>query len=123
MHVLLLAEITDGVLSMDATAKAVTAAAGLGEIAVLCAGATAAAAAPLETATTHSAARSTTSHRAEMRPPSCTPAAIATRACGPGRARRTHARDSGARRVLPRGQSTASSSSSPGALREPDLRT
>ncbi|NQV82101.1 MAG: hypothetical protein HQ495_16205, partial [Alphaproteobacteria bacterium] len=45
MAVLLLAEITDGTLSMNATAKAVTAAASLGDITVLCAGATAAAAA------------------------------------------------------------------------------
>ena len=38
MAVLLLAEITDGALSMDATAKAVTAAQALGEVAVLAAG-------------------------------------------------------------------------------------
>ena len=39
MGVLLLAEVTDGVLNLDATAKAVTAAAQLGEVTVLCAGA------------------------------------------------------------------------------------
>ena len=39
MAVLLLAEVTDGHLSMDATAKAVTAAAKLGDVTVLCAGA------------------------------------------------------------------------------------
>ncbi|GAA6150218.1 FAD-binding protein [Pseudooceanicola nitratireducens] len=39
MTVLLLAEVTDGVLAMDATAKAVTAAAKLGNVTVLCAGA------------------------------------------------------------------------------------
>jgi electron transfer flavoprotein alpha subunit len=44
MAVLLLAEVTDGELSMDATAKAVTAAASLGDVTVLCAGASAAAA-------------------------------------------------------------------------------
>src|SRR6056297_339335 len=44
MAVLLLAEVTDGELNMDATAKAVTAAVALGEVTVLCAGATAAAA-------------------------------------------------------------------------------
>mgnify|MGYP000368496401 CR=1 FL=1 len=38
MAVLLLAEITDGALSMDATAKAVTAAQALGEVTVLAAG-------------------------------------------------------------------------------------
>src|SRR6056297_3402483 len=42
MAVLLLAEVTDGELNMDATAKAVTAAAALGEVTVLCAGASAA---------------------------------------------------------------------------------
>ncbi len=42
MAVLLLAEVTDGTLNMDATAKAVTAAAQLGEVTVLCAGAHAA---------------------------------------------------------------------------------
>src|SRR6056297_618294 len=42
MAVLLLAEVTDGQLNMDATAKAVTAAAKLGEVTVLCAGAQAA---------------------------------------------------------------------------------
>ena len=42
MAVLLLAEVTDGTLNMDATAKAVTAAAKLGEVTVLCAGAHAA---------------------------------------------------------------------------------
>jgi len=42
MAVLLLAEVTDGALSMDATAKAVTAAAKLGDVTVLCAGAKAA---------------------------------------------------------------------------------
>jgi len=45
MAVLLLAEVTSGELSMDATAKAVTAAAKLGEVTVLCAGASAKAAA------------------------------------------------------------------------------
>jgi electron transfer flavoprotein alpha subunit len=44
MAVLLLAEVTDGELSMDATAKAVTAAKQLGDVTVLCAGASAAAA-------------------------------------------------------------------------------
>lgn len=44
MAVLLLAEITAGELSLDATAKAVTAAKAMGEVTVLCAGATAAAA-------------------------------------------------------------------------------
>ena len=42
MAVLLLAEVNDGALSMDATAKAVTAAAKLGDVTVLCAGASAA---------------------------------------------------------------------------------
>ncbi|AZV76641.1 electron transfer flavoprotein subunit alpha/FixB family protein [Parasedimentitalea marina] len=45
MAVLLLAEVTDGALALDATAKAVTAAGSLGDITVLCAGASAAAAA------------------------------------------------------------------------------
>ncbi|MGY6549681.1 MAG: FAD-binding protein [Roseinatronobacter sp.] len=45
MAVLLLAEVTDGALNMDATAKAVTAATKLGEVTVLCAGAKASAAA------------------------------------------------------------------------------
>jgi len=45
MAVLLLAEVTDGHLSVDATAKAVAAAKPLGEITVLCAGAKASAAA------------------------------------------------------------------------------
>jgi len=45
MAVLLLAEVTDGQLMRDATAKAVTAAAALGPVTVLCAGARAAAAA------------------------------------------------------------------------------
>jgi electron transfer flavoprotein alpha subunit len=45
MAVLLLAEVTSGELSMDATAKAVTAASKLGEVTVLCAGASAMAAA------------------------------------------------------------------------------
>lgn len=44
MAVLLLAEVNDGELSMDATAKAVTASKSLGEITVLCAGANASAA-------------------------------------------------------------------------------
>ncbi|MFC3613850.1 electron transfer flavoprotein subunit alpha/FixB family protein [Lutimaribacter marinistellae] len=44
MAVLLLAEVTNGELSMDATAKAVTAAKKLGDVTVLCAGASAAAA-------------------------------------------------------------------------------
>ena len=42
MAVLLLAEINDGALSMDATAKTVKAVSGLGDITVLCAGASAA---------------------------------------------------------------------------------
>jgi len=42
MSVLLLAEVTDGVLAMDATAKAVTAAKAIGDVTLLCAGATAA---------------------------------------------------------------------------------
>ena len=42
MAVLLLAEITDGALNVDATAKAVTAARALGDVTVLCAGAKAA---------------------------------------------------------------------------------
>jgi len=45
MAVLLIAEISDGALAMDATAKAVTAAKSLGEVVVLAAGATAKAAA------------------------------------------------------------------------------
>jgi len=45
MAVLLLGEVTDGALAVDATAKAVTAALTLGEITVLCAGASASAAA------------------------------------------------------------------------------
>jgi electron transfer flavoprotein alpha subunit len=45
MSVLLLAEVTDGELAMDATAKAVTAAQALGDVTLLCAGANAAAAA------------------------------------------------------------------------------
>lgn len=44
MAVLLIAEVTDGELAMDATAKAVTAAQSLGDVTVLCAGANAAAA-------------------------------------------------------------------------------
>ncbi len=44
MAVLLLAEVTDGALALDATAKAVTAAKSLGDVTVLCAGASAAAA-------------------------------------------------------------------------------
>ena len=44
MAVLLLAEVTGGELSLDATAKSVTAARALGEVTVLCAGASAAAA-------------------------------------------------------------------------------
>jgi electron transfer flavoprotein alpha subunit len=44
MAVLLLAEVNNGELAMDATAKAVTAARGLGDVTVLCAGASAAAA-------------------------------------------------------------------------------
>lgn len=40
MAVLLLAEVTDGALAMDATAKAVTAAQALGDVTVLCTGAT-----------------------------------------------------------------------------------
>ncbi|MGI3210655.1 electron transfer flavoprotein subunit alpha/FixB family protein [Roseovarius tibetensis] len=44
MAVLLLAEVTDGDLNMDATAKAVSACAKLGDVTVLCAGAKAAAA-------------------------------------------------------------------------------
>ncbi|MCC6001225.1 MAG: FAD-binding protein [Pararhodobacter sp.] len=42
MGVLLLAEVTDGQLAMDATAKAVTAAKAMGDVTVLCAGARAA---------------------------------------------------------------------------------
>lgn len=42
MAVLLLAEVTDGALSRDATAKAVTAAKAVGDVTVLCAGASAA---------------------------------------------------------------------------------
>ena len=45
MAVLLLAEVNDGVLARDATAKAVSAAKGLGPVTVLCAGATCAGAA------------------------------------------------------------------------------
>ena len=45
MAVLLLAEVNDGALSMDATAKAVSAAKSLGDVTVLCAGASAKAAA------------------------------------------------------------------------------
>ncbi|MGB7244901.1 MAG: electron transfer flavoprotein subunit alpha/FixB family protein [Sulfitobacter sp.] len=45
MTVLLLGEVTDGELAMDATAKAVTAAQSLGDVVVLCTGATCAAAA------------------------------------------------------------------------------
>ena len=45
MAVLLIGEVTDGALSMDATAKAVAAVAGLGDVTVLCAGASASAAA------------------------------------------------------------------------------
>ncbi|PWR04437.1 electron transfer flavoprotein subunit alpha [Meridianimarinicoccus roseus] len=45
MAVLLFAEVTDGTLSRDSTAKAVTAAQALGDVTVLCAGASAAAAA------------------------------------------------------------------------------
>ena len=41
MAVLLLAEVTDGALNMDATSKAVTAAKALGDVTVLCAGASA----------------------------------------------------------------------------------
>ena len=44
MAVLLLAEVNDGELSLDATAKAVTAATQLGDVTVLCAGGSAAAA-------------------------------------------------------------------------------
>ena len=44
MAVLLLAEVTDGELALDATAKAVTAASQIGEVTALCAGASAAAA-------------------------------------------------------------------------------
>jgi electron transfer flavoprotein alpha subunit len=44
MAVLLLAEVTDGELAMDATAKAVTASKALGDVTVLCAGGSAAAA-------------------------------------------------------------------------------
>jgi electron transfer flavoprotein alpha subunit len=45
MAVLLIGEVTDGALAVDATAKAVTAAAALGDVTVLCAGANASAAA------------------------------------------------------------------------------
>ena len=44
MAVLLLAEVTNGELAMDATAKAVTAARAIGDVTVLCVGASAAAA-------------------------------------------------------------------------------
>ncbi|MAZ21812.1 MAG: electron transfer flavoprotein subunit alpha, partial [Roseovarius sp.] len=44
MAVLLLAEVTDGELALDATAKAVTAAKQLGDVTALCCGANAAAA-------------------------------------------------------------------------------
>ncbi|WP_368184973.1 electron transfer flavoprotein subunit alpha/FixB family protein [Aestuariibius sp. HNIBRBA575] len=44
MAVLLLAEVTDGALAMDATAKAISAATSLGDVTVLCCGASAAAA-------------------------------------------------------------------------------
>ena len=44
MAVLLLAEVTDGELALDATAKAVTAARSLGDVTALCCGAHAAAA-------------------------------------------------------------------------------
>ncbi|MDV4168739.1 electron transfer flavoprotein subunit alpha/FixB family protein, partial [Rhodovulum sp. FJ3] len=44
MSVLLLAEVTDGELALDATAKAVSAAKAIGDVTVLCAGASAAAA-------------------------------------------------------------------------------
>lgn len=44
MAVLLLAEVNNGELAMDATAKAVTAAKALGDVTVLCAGGSAAAA-------------------------------------------------------------------------------
>ena len=56
MSVLLLAEVTNGELAMDATSKAVTAAAKLGEVTVLCAGASARAAAD-EAATIDGVAR------------------------------------------------------------------
>ena len=56
MAVLLLAEVNDGALSMDATAKAVTAAQALGEVTVLCAGGSAADAAK-EAATIDGVAR------------------------------------------------------------------
>ena len=49
MAVLLIGEVTDGALSMDATAKAVAAVAGLGDVTVLCAGASASAAAEAAT--------------------------------------------------------------------------
>ena len=45
MAVLLIGEVTDGALAVDATAKAVTAAQALGDVTVLCAGASAQAAA------------------------------------------------------------------------------
>ncbi|MCV2883072.1 electron transfer flavoprotein subunit alpha/FixB family protein, partial [Actibacterium sp. XHP0104] len=45
MAVLLLAEVNDGALALDATAKAVSAAGALGDVTVLCAGASASAAA------------------------------------------------------------------------------
>ena len=44
MAVLLLAEVTDGELALDATSKAVAAAKMLGDVTVLCAGGSAAAA-------------------------------------------------------------------------------
>ncbi len=49
MAVLLIAEVTDGELAMDATAKAMTAAKALGDVTVLCAGANASAAAEAAT--------------------------------------------------------------------------
>ena len=56
MAVLLLAEVNDGELAMDATAKTVTAARQLGDVTVLCAGATSSAAAK-EAATIDGVAR------------------------------------------------------------------
>ena len=58
MAVLLLAEVTDGELAMDATAKAVSAAKSLGDVTLLCAGASASAAG--EAAARNSAMQSST---------------------------------------------------------------
>ena len=59
MAVLLLAEVNDGELAMDATAKAVTACADLGDVTVLCTGATCAAAATEAATVVHAGASGT----------------------------------------------------------------